>query len=313
MGVFIISIVGLLSVAIDNVFADAVEVQTNGSSFEMREKYVLQDKVKKHAYLTYFDELLEKYKEKLPKEEKVYTVETRQDMLEVVKDVEVTFPEQFEIRSKYFSPKDLKVEYEKTLEFYLAESIKNHQTLLNYKKNVRGNKVVFINQTNGYTAKQIVAALDEYSDYLARQFKDENVEQSILNLYDFIYENFKYKANSIPTMLVGNLSNGEMACNGFSRLAYEVLNKMGFKTEIRGGFSHFWNVTKLDNGKQITFDVTTDILLKQKYKTLGNDSKDHINNTASVNIYNAEYRDWQYKEVGAYEFDLLKESNKQAF
>lgn len=58
----------------------------------------------------------------------------------------------------------------------------------------------------------------------------------------------------------------------------------------------------LDDQQQITFDVTTDILLKEKGKTLGNDTATHIANTAPVGIYSAEYREWQYDEVASYDF-----------
>lgn len=282
---------------------------------EMNNSEVVQgvQAVQKHEYFAYFDKLLEKYKNEIDFEEKVYTANSYHDLFTIIQDVEETLPDKFEIQSKYMTVKQLREEYDKAMALFVADSIMNHHTLVSYKRVPDNKKLVFDQMSNekGYSARHISAALDEFTDFLANELKvdekmENHLEQSILNVYDFIFDNYAYKARGIAYMQVGNLSSGEMACNGFSRLAYEVLNKMGIATEIRGGYSHFWNVITLDDQQQITFDVTTDILLKEKGKTLGNDTSTHIKNTAPVGIYSAEYREWQYKEVANYDFVVNK-------
>ena len=77
--------------------------------------------------------------------------------------------------------------------------------------------------------------------------------------------------------------------------------QLGLKNELRQGISHFWNVIYLGK-EEITFDVTTDILLNKKYLTLGNSSIQHIKNTESVGFYSADFYHYVYKIVNEYKF-----------
>ena len=102
-------------------------------------------------------------------------------------------------------------------------------------------------------------------------------------------------------MMVGNLGNGELACNGFSYLVDKMLEEAGIKSYIRAGYSHYWNVLTLSDGRELTFDVTSDIVLKEYKATLGLSTKEHINKVSSIGFYSAEYYSSKYHDVLSHE------------
>ena len=253
--------------------------------------------------LDYFNYLLEQESKAVIPEKKTYEINTIYAMYDAVIDINNTLPSNVEFASKYFDKKMLKQLYSQAMSAYSVETLNNINTLINYSERMIGRKFMLVDITNeDYTAKQIKVALDKFTTALADNVRDENEEQSLINLYDYVFENFEYKADSFSTMLVGNLGNATMACNGFSKLMDETLEKLEIPSEIRLGYSHYWNVVTLDD-KEITVDVTTDILLNKWGFTLGNSTEEHINNTSNIGFYSAEFDKYRYEKVIAYEFN----------
>lgn len=253
--------------------------------------------------LDYFNYLLEQESKAIVPEKKTYQINTTQAMYEAIRDINNSLPSQVEFASKYFDNKMLKQLYSQALAAYSAETLNNINTLANYSERMIARKFMLVDITNQeYTANQINVALDKFTTALADTVRDENKEQSLINLYDYVFENFEYNANSFSTMLVGNLGNATMACNGFSKLMDVTLEKLEITSEIRLGYSHYWNVVTIDE-KEITVDVTTDILLNNRGLTLGNSTEEHINNTSNIGFYSAEFEKHRYEKVLAYKFE----------
>lgn len=234
----------------------------------------------------------------------IFSIDSLTDMRRAIEQINEQLPLRVEFKSLKYNHKALKRLYNDALAFYTGSKLHNFNTLANYRENLLFSKFILVDRSHAkYTARQIEGALNDFTNTLAENIRHDSQEQSTLNLYDYIYEHFQYNATSYQNMIVGNLGNGELACNGFSRLAHETLHKLGIKSEIRQGYSHFWNVVYL-NGKQTTFDVTTDIVLKNRYLTLGNSTIQHQTNTSRINFYSADYPTQVYDTVASHSFAI---------
>ena len=98
-------------------------------------------------------------------------------------------------------------------------------------------------------------------------------------------------------MQVGNLGEGALACNGLSYLADKMFEEAGIASYIRAGQSHYWNVLTLSDGREVTFDVTSDIVLNEYKATLGLSTKEHVEKVAEIGFYSAEYYASKYHDV----------------
>lgn len=257
--------------------------------------------VNNNLSVEYFNYLLEKAMEEEKKQTLIITIDTTPDMYEAVKQIYATLPNAVEFHSAYFRKDQLLSLYNDATAAYSVHSIENYFNLASYKVNRNSPNLKLIdNSSKKYSANVINVALEEYTNILAQLLKGESENESLSNLYNYIFDNFTYTASGTHTMYVGNIGQGAMACNGISRLANEVLNKMGIQSEIRHGTSHFWNVVYLEgeDGELIptTFDVTSDIVLEKRYKTLGNSTSEHIINTSNIGFYTAKYN-YKYKQV----------------
>lgn len=232
-----------------------------------------------------------------------FTIENKEDMKNALTIVYETYPKKVEFNSKKLKHNDLKDLYREVKEtFSNPNETPLYHSFLSYKESKSGTKFILTDNTsNEYSAQTIKPVFDRFTSTLAEELKGETKEQSIVNLSSFIYENYKYNARGTQFMTVANFMNKEMACQGFSFFAQETLRKMGIDSKIRLGESHYWLVAEID-GKEITFDVTTDIVLKQKFATLGLSTQEHINKTASVGFYSAKYETNKYHEVNSYLF-----------
>lgn len=213
--------------------------------------------------LSYFDYLLNS----LPRSKEiklVLSINNHSDMYNAIQRINDELPSKVFFNSKFVTQHTIKKWFNEIMGTYTGFENYNLQTLANYNaKMVRTRFILIDCSHHNNSAREIKRAVDLYISALAKCINDQNDEHVIINLYQFIFENIDYNASSHQKMRIGNLGSGEMACNGISRLVYEALNRLGIKTEIRRGLSHFWNVIYL-KGKEITFDITTDILLSNK-------------------------------------------------
>lgn len=191
--------------------------------------------------------------------------------------------------------KDVIYETEQT--FHPKDNI-NVMTLANYTVSKSGNRVVITDNANGkYSAKSIETGLKEFSSEFAKEISDLEEHEKINVIYNYVFDNFKYNANGIKYMLVGNAYTGEIACNGYSRLFYELALAADLKVEIVRGEDHFWNRVSLSNGELMNVDITTDHYLKKRYYTLGDDTNTHVLKTSQTKIYSAKFNQAQYSAL----------------
>lgn len=163
----------------------------------------------------------------------------------------------------------------------------NHNLLANYalKYQLSGSYTITDSANTKYSAKTIEKALDIYSERFARSLKGLTDEEKVHTIYNFIYEEFDYKASNYQAMMVGNAYSYELACNGFTRLFYALATASGLETKMVRGDDHYWNQWKTKEGQWITVDITTDIVLKKKHGATGLSKEDHITYVSNVGFY----------------------------
>lgn len=263
-----------------------------------------KEKITLHENATIF-ETSKHYLNNVQKDTSVsFEIESVGDMKNALTIVYETYPTNIEFSSKTMNHDKLKSLYRETKEtFSDPNKTPLYHSFLSYKEKRSGNKLLLTDSSSkNYSAQTIKPVFDNFTTTLAEELKGNTKEESIINLSSFIYDNYKYNANGTQFMTVANFMNKEMACQGFSFLAQETLKKMGINSKIRLGESHYWVVAEID-GKEVTFDVTTDIVLKQKFATLGLSTQEHINKTASIGFYSAKYEQHKYHEVNSYSFE----------
>ena len=220
---------------------------------------------------------------------KSFTVNSLQDLVSAMREIDRELYSYAFFKSDVMTTKELKDFYKK----YQSNipGLINMNTLANY--SVEGGNLLFVFKDNTdrsqlFSAKQYREAFNIFVDKLMEEVKGETDEETILNLYNWIYENYSYEASSGSSMRVSNLAKGKMACNGFSRLVAEVLHKLDIPVRIVRGNYHFWNLATID-GTTTTIDITTDIVLRKKYYTLGKSTLEHREKTGSVGFYDASF------------------------
>lgn len=111
-------------------------------------------------------------------------------------------------------------------------------------------------------------------------------EEKCLYIHDTILEMCEYDDSQSPSCytIYGCLLNGKANCEGYSKTAAYLLNRMGIKTYVIVGESssgnenperHMWNVVEID-GKPYVMDVTWD-----DYRITGNEINEEQANTPS--------------------------------
>lgn len=220
---------------------------------------------------------------------KSFTVNSFEDLVSAMREIDRELYSYAFLKSDIMTTKELKDFYSKH-QLNITGLI-NINTLANY--SVESGNLLFIfkdatDRSQLFSAKQYREALNIFVDKLAEQVKGETDEETVLNLYDWIYQNYYYEASSASSMRVSNLAKGKMACNGFSRLVAEVLHKSGIPVRIVKGNSHYWNLVTIDD-VTTTIDITTDIVLRKKYYTLGKSTLEHREKTGLVGFYDASF------------------------
>lgn len=226
----------------------------------------------------------------------VVSVKNVNDLEKLLNKVYVELPEKVELKTtmKQKEIKDLVYEWEMKTH---PKDILNKSTLANYSVEKKGAKIfLFDNSNDEKSAKEIEEDLKKFAQEWANKNSHLSDEMKLKSTYDFIYENYSYSANGYKEMLVGNMWNDTLACNGFSRLTYEMLNALGLETQIILGESHLWNSVKI-NGETILFDVTSDIFLSKKYLTLGVSSGEHKKLLQPINLWNGEFDNSKYYNI----------------
>lgn len=291
-----VSVVGLICSLTFGGFASTTaiaEAKTVNVSNADAASYIDQ---KGNVKLSYFNVLLDK--EEL-REQLVlkYEVNELKDFEKIFSDLEELLPDKIEVTSEKLTVKEIKQLYYQFGDNSDIKKVQNYKTLSIYKVSNNNKTFVLIDNTNkNKSAYEIYSTYYKFVKIVAADLKGETEKESLENVYNYIFDNFKYNASSVSEMLVGNLGAGEMACNGFSRLVNDLLNEIGIKSEIREGYSHFWNTINID-GIETTVDVTTDIVKKKRYLTFGNDTKTHIQNAQSIGFYDAQFDTSKYKPV----------------
>lgn len=236
-----------------------------------------------------------------------FNVENDHEMYLALGEIYKEAPSQVVIKSTNLSPLKLKESYRNSRDSYKDPNKTPYiHGILNYKDKISNKTFILEDVSTPYEQESrelqnLLKGFEITTDFLAEELKSEDFEESVLNLSNFIYENFKYNSRGLNFMTISNMPNQEMACQGISLLSKTVLEKMGYNAEIRLGDSHYW-VTVEKNGNPITFDPTTDIVLKEKHKTLGLSTKEHIEATSAVGFYSAEFQHNKYNDVPSYKF-----------
>lgn len=255
--------------------------------------------MKPQAFKLYLDKELETFEPTKPEE--VY-ISSNHDMRELVQRIYQELPQKIIIKSKYFTTSQLKSMYEVSESQLVADNNPNTKGLANYSiKQMGRNLQITDNANDFYPSYVIKKASDALVKDLVPTLKGAHELETINNVYDWMYNNFEYAADSYKNMLVGNMYTGKLACNGFSYLADALFEEAGIKSTIRSGTSHFWNVLTLEDGREATFDVTTDIVLDHYKKTLGTSTKEHIAAASGIGFFSAEFIPGYYHEVQSYD------------
>lgn len=242
-----------------------------------------------------------------------FEVENDHEMYLALGEIYREAPSQVKIKSTKLTSQMLQSIYRKTKDSYKDPNETPYiHALLNYKEKKSKNAIILEDGSTPYydenrELQNLLKGFEISTDFLAKELKGETFEESMLNVSNFIYENFKYNANGLNFMTISNMPKQEMACQGIAFLSKTVFEKMGYKSEIRLGHSHYW-ITVEKNGNPVTFDPTTDIVLKEKHKTLGLSTKEHIESTSSIGFYSAEYEYNKYKDVPSHNFKSKEET-----
>ncbi|PLS19198.1 hypothetical protein CVD28_01965 [Bacillus sp. M6-12] len=163
----------------------------------------------------------------------------------------------------------------------------NLHTLASYslKKGIKNTYVLKDNSNDKYSAKQIEKGIQLFANDFALGIKNLPQDVKIHMVYNYIYEQFQYGASSYKKMMIGNAYNGKLACNGFSRLFYELAHASGIPVKMIESDDHFYNQVQTSTGKWVIIDTTTDILLKQKHGATGLAKEEYLNYVSKVGFY----------------------------
>lgn len=255
--------------------------------------------------ITYFNFLNNYYKIiDDSKEELKIKINSYDEMYNLLIDMESKNYYKITLTSSRYTIKELYDLYEKIIDDTKAETFKNQHTLFNYKETKNKSQFILIDNKRAYTSNVYNKSLNKFVEVFNTTVSlDKNTY--FKEVYEYIYNNYKYTADNFNNMLISNLGNGKMACNGFSRLVFELLTSNNYTVELRGGTSHYWNIVKFD-GVNTTVDLTTDIL-KGYGVTLGLSSDSHniYIKESGINFYDAEYIMNRYEKVIKNEVNIL--------
>lgn len=181
----------------------------------------------------------------------------------------------------------------------VAGDLPNYKLLANYKMKKFGNLYTYTdNSHKNFSAKQIETYINTFATRYAESIEDLSPSEKFNSIYNYVYSNFKYNANGYQYMMVGNAYDYEMACNGISRLMFEMLNAADIDTRIIEGEDHYYNLVSFqsafgEEGNNDTLqgddwfivDATTDILLKKPHGSTGTATNEYLAYVLTTDIY----------------------------
>lgn len=107
----------------------------------------------------------------------------------------------------------------------------------------------------------------ENLDKLSTRLKGKSDYDTILNVHDYLIDNFEYDFNTSMQNHtdIDGFRDKVMVCSGYSLAAYYLLNKAGIETRIITGYggegsgpnNHMWNAIKVDD-QWYNMDITWD-------------------------------------------------------
>lgn len=116
------------------------------------------------------------------------------------------------------------------------------------------------------TAEEL-AMVDEELDKIIKELSlaGKSKERKTRSIHDYICNRFDYDKtlrNFTPYNGFIDLVDGKevMVCQGYSLLAYQLLNKVGVNTNVLVSDSHSWNIVQMEDGKWYHLDITNDDL-----------------------------------------------------
>lgn len=217
----------------------------------------------------------------------VWNINTKDDYFRLLDKIFTELPSKVSIISS-LSKEDADSWYSEYQLMTIPSRMNNVQTLASYSitKKRLGKLIVLTDKSNKkYSAKQIEDGVKAYAKEFATQIEGLNTEQKINVIYDFIYSQYQYKASSYSEMLVGNAYTKQLACNGFSRLFYELAVASGVNAKLIEADDHFYNHVETSSGQWVILDVTTDIILKTKHGATGLSKEDYLSYVSKVGFY----------------------------
>lgn len=215
-----------------------------------------------------------------------WNVETKEDFFALLDKAYLELPSKITLISSI--SKKVMNEWESEYdEQTIPSRINNLHTLASYSIKKSSSKVITITDksNNKYTAKQIEEGIKSFSKEFAKSINHLDNEQKIKVIYDYIYAQYKYEATSISGMMVGNAYNNKLACNGFSRLFYELATASGVNVKLVEADDHFYNHVETSKGQWVIIDLTTDILLKKKHGATGLSLENYLSYVSKVGFY----------------------------
>lgn len=233
--------------------------------------------------------LLEKYiqdSSSIKETQSIDDVHTKEDFFKLMDKIYTELPSKVMLKTA-ITKEEINKWHSEYEEIRTPSEINNLHTLASYTVKKKFGKVITITDESNpkYTAKQIEKGTKRFAKEFANKLNGLNNEQKIKVIYEFVYAQYKYDASSYSNMLIGNAYNKKLACNGFSRLFYELAIASNIDAKLIESDDHFYNHVKMANDEWIIMDLTTDILLKRKYGAIGLSQDDYLNYVSNVGFY----------------------------
>jgi transglutaminase-like putative cysteine protease len=192
--------------------------------------------------------------------ESAYSIEELdQEIRDNLKNRELTFTIRFLNNQEY-----LKVGIKNIFDDYMCDDDYFHYTLEKYSyvyEGYEGDFKICFNVQYSESKEQTDYVTQRVDEILSKIITDDmNDFQKEKAIHDYIVLNVRYDTNFIERTAYAALTKGKVVCQGYSLLAYKMLNRAGIETRIIEGTangSHLWNLVKLD-GRWYHLDCTWD-------------------------------------------------------
>ncbi|MGG3806061.1 hypothetical protein [Metabacillus fastidiosus] len=282
-------------------FSPVYAVKNIPSKILKKAKTAEYNKYEKIAIKTIPIERFKNLLDTIPRENKnwkIYDMKNKNDFFILLDKVYTELPQSVSIYNDV-SSEELQQWKDKYFQKSRISSMKNIATLANYDIRKKASNLILLEDVSHdkYQAVQIEKSLGVFAKEFASSIRYLPPEQKVHVIYDYIYYQFKYKATKTTDMLVGNTYNRQLACNGFSRLFYELVKASNLPVRLVESEDHYYNhvkieditVNKTNQGKNtekwLIIDLTTDILLNEKHGATGLSEAAYLSYVSKVGFY----------------------------